>query len=180
MWTTTLEDRFIQGKSSKLGAREGVNKKELWVLVAALEEWKDVAKGKLVKAALANFCAGRCLAMAGLARRTQEIEFHLPSAHIALRVPFRDISVADALTRYSLQTTVRDSLPERQFRNESRVAVAAKYGKMVVDLMACGDGSNASLQSYRPLPTALSKACCRPVDFGGSFPRTWSSSPSAV
>ena len=71
-WSSTLGDRFIQGKWSDRAQTDSIPWKELWTLGRAEDTWGGVAKDKLIlawMAAYANFGAGCSPGLTTVARR---------------------------------------------------------------------------------------------------------------
>ena len=56
-WGASFRDHYIQGKWSNVERREGINWKELWVLLRVFETWGAMLAGKLVLVRIDNCAA---------------------------------------------------------------------------------------------------------------------------
>ena len=108
-WGDSLGDACIQGVWSKTEAREGVNRKELWVLRRPMDQWNSQMSGLLVLAqkdkstavAYANYGAGLSPRLTMLARDIKGLVAPLECPAVALRIAGGRNTVADALPRFT-------------------------------------------------------------------------------
>ena len=157
--------------------REGINWKELWVLLRVLETWGTTLAGKLVlprmdnctAVAYTNYGARRASTLAAIARVIKERDVALGHTVVALRIAGKDNAAADALSRVSVRVRGLDPFPGRGLRWSFRRDVQHRCGAIDVDMLASDDGRNACVRRLKGrYPTA---------DCGGSREPRWRNSP---
>ena len=143
----------------------------LWVLGEALCRWDVHFRGKLVLVRMgdatavtyANFGAGGPRQLTQLARRIRGLRPSYVSTVVALYIAGRGYSVADALSRFSIEVAGGGPLSDRDLRSLCGSQAEACSGKMDVDMLASDDGVHA----WGSL-TRRSKAPSRKGGCGGS------------
>ena len=113
-----------QGDWSKVALREGINRKELWVLKEATGHNRSNAKRKFVlvrmdnatAVARATHGAGRSSQLTRLQREADAREVAYQCTVAAPHVADKDDAIPDALSRLPIKASGGDSFPEREIR----------------------------------------------------------------
>ena len=91
----------------------------------------------------------------------------------ALRIPGKDNTVADALTRVSIRVRGLGPYPERELRKKRRSQVQDRCGAVDVDVMASDEGHNARGPFFRLPSNSALGAHFRAAVCGGSPESKW-------
>lgn len=165
-WGATYGNRYIQGKWDASEAARHINWKELSVVLRCLEAWGDLVTGQAVLVRMdnttaicyVNYGSGRVPELTALGRSIKTIEARRQCLLLGLHVAGAENTIADALSRYTMDMCRIDPHPDRKLRSQWFARIQASTVPFDWDMMAEDDGSNAQLSNFRcPSNSAFEK-----------------------